>query len=192
MCNFFFTLRRVAVGYLLISPSSLLFLLLHQMSGQLATHPTTSIHSFDYNFFFFFKTTPAAYGSSQVGIETELQLPASHSHSHSHSNARSKLHLQLTLQLAAMLDPHSTEWGLGSNLHPHGDCIEFLVCCATMGTLTNSWASSVCQVQTSEWVPPSILHPKHLACLTLIQASENSNPYFSWLSHRWRSWGSRE
>ena len=39
---------------------------------------------------------------------------------HSYSNAGSKLCLQPTPQLMATPDPQPTEWGQGSNLHPHG------------------------------------------------------------------------
>ena len=39
---------------------------------------------------------------------------------HSHNNVGSKLHLWPVYQLTAVPDPWPTEWGQGSNPHPHG------------------------------------------------------------------------
>jgi len=39
---------------------------------------------------------------------------------HSHSNTGSEPYLRPTPQLSAMLDPWPTDWGQGSNSHPHG------------------------------------------------------------------------
>ena len=51
------------------SPSSALFFLL--------VKETVYILSYKWDFaFFFFKATPMAYGSSGLGVESELQLPA--------------------------------------------------------------------------------------------------------------------
>ena len=66
--------------------------------------------------FLLFRATPAAYGGCQDrglirGIAAGLRQ--------SHSNARSKVCLQPTPQLRKMLYSHPTEWGQGSNLHPH-------------------------------------------------------------------------
>ena len=68
-------------------------------------------------FFFFFRATPTAYGSSQARDGIEATAASLHL---SHSNTRSELCLQATPQLAAMLAPKPTERGQGSNLHPHG------------------------------------------------------------------------
>ena len=51
---------------------------------------------------FFFRATPAAYGSSQARDPTSAAASSLH---HSHSNARSELHPQPTPQLAAPPDP---------------------------------------------------------------------------------------
>ena len=55
-------------------------------------------------FFFFwsFRVSPVAYGSSQARGQTGVAAAGLH---HSHSNAGSKLHLQPTPQLSAMMDP---------------------------------------------------------------------------------------
>ena len=82
-------------------------------------------------FFFLFMATPAAYGSSQARGWIRATAAGLH---HSHSNTRSELQLQPVLQLSAMLDPYSIEWGQGSNLHPHKDNIRSLTQWAKMGT----------------------------------------------------------
>ena len=66
--------------------------------------------------FLLFRAIPTVYRSSQTrgwirAVATGL--------CHSHSNTRSKLCLWPIPQLMAMLDPQPTEWGQGSNLHPH-------------------------------------------------------------------------
>ena len=53
-------------------------------------------------FFFFFRTAPAAYGSSQARSQIGAVAAGLH---HSHSNAGSKPHLRPTPQLTAMPDP---------------------------------------------------------------------------------------
>ena len=53
-------------------------------------------------FFFLFRATPLAYGSSQTRGRTGATAAG---HSHSHSNMESELHLQPTLQLMATPDP---------------------------------------------------------------------------------------
>ena len=63
----------------------------------------------------FFMTASMAHESSQAKGWIRAV-----SHSHGHSRAGSEPHLWPALQLAAMLDPSPTEWGQGSNLHPHG------------------------------------------------------------------------
>ena len=66
--------------------------------------------------------TPVAYGSSQARGQVKISA-SSHG-----SNTGSKLHLQPMPQLAATLNPSSTDGGRGSNPHPHGDkvmCLTF-------------------------------------------------------------------
>ena len=81
--------------------------------------------------FFLFVATPAVYGSPQVRGQIR---PAAAGLHHGHSNARSELHLWLTPQLRATPDSSATEWGQGSNLHPHGDYNGSLTSWATAGT----------------------------------------------------------
>ena len=65
-------------------------------------------------FFFFclFRPTPSTYGGSRTRGRIGLH--------HRHSNAGSELCLWPAPQLTAAPDPWPTEWGQGSNLHPHG------------------------------------------------------------------------
>ena len=49
----------------------------------------------------------------RLGVKSEL-------HCRSHSNVGSELHLWPTPHLRATLDPWPSEWGQGSNPHPHG------------------------------------------------------------------------
>ena len=70
-----------------------------------------------YYFIFYFRATPKGYGGSQTkgwirAIATGLY--------HSHSKAGSELCLWPTPQLMAIPDPQPSEWGQGSNPHPHG------------------------------------------------------------------------
>ena len=75
-----------------------------------------------YMLFFFFKATPAAYGSSRARSQIGAAAASVH---HSHGNTGSERHLWTTPQLAAMLDLQPTEQGQGSNPHPYGDYIRF-------------------------------------------------------------------
>ena len=60
---------------------------------------------------------PAAYGGSQA----RGQIGASAANlCHSHSSARSELCLRPAPQLTATPVPQPTDWGQGSNPHPHG------------------------------------------------------------------------
>ena len=68
-------------------------------------------------FFFLFMVTLVAYGSSPARGQIRAAAASLH---HSDSNTGSKPHLWPTMQLMVTLDPHSTEWGQGSNSHPHG------------------------------------------------------------------------
>ena len=68
------------------------------------------------NFFLLFRAAPVAYGNSQA--RDQIGATAA-SLSHSHSNMALEPHMQLTPQLTATLDQWPTEWGQGSNLHPH-------------------------------------------------------------------------
>ena len=54
------------------------------------------------NFFFLFRATPAAYGSSLARGEIG---PIAAGHSHSHSHRGSKMHLWPTPHIMAMPDP---------------------------------------------------------------------------------------
>ena len=77
------------------------------------------IHIYIYILFFFFclfRAAPFAYGSSQVRGPSRAVVAGIY---HSHGNMGSEPHLQPTPQLRAALDPQPTEWGQGSNLHPH-------------------------------------------------------------------------
>ena len=74
-----------------------------------------SLHLDRYLFFLLFRAGPTACRSSQArgwigAVATSLR----------HSNAGSKLHLWPRQRLMATQDPQPTEWGQGSNLHPHG------------------------------------------------------------------------
>ena len=72
----------------------------------------------DFFFFvFFFSRSPPAEGGSQARHWSGATSAGLH---YNHSNAKSGLCLWPTPQLMAMLDPQRTEWGQGSNLHPHG------------------------------------------------------------------------
>ena len=68
-------------------------------------------------FFLLFRTSPVAYGNSQ--IRGRIRATAA-SLRHSHNKAGSELHLRPTLQLTATQDPLPTERGQGSNPHPPG------------------------------------------------------------------------
>ena len=68
-------------------------------------------------FFFFFRATPVAFGSSQGRGQIRITAAGQHQ---SHSNTRSEPHLWHMPQLVATLDPKLTEWGQGLNPHPHG------------------------------------------------------------------------
>ena len=79
-----------------------------------------SLSLFFFCFLFFvllFWATPAAYGSSQARDPIRT---AAASLDHRHTNAGSKPNLWPRTQQTAMQDPQPTEWGQGSNLHPHG------------------------------------------------------------------------
>ena len=64
-----------------------------------------------------FRAPPAAHGGSQARGQIGA-APASLCQSH--SNAGSEPRLRPTPQLTATPDPSPTEWGQGSNPHPHG------------------------------------------------------------------------
>ena len=123
--------------------------------------------------FFLFRTTLGAYGNCWARDQIWAATASLH---HSHSNTRSKLHLWPMLQLGATPDPQPTEWGQGSNLHPHGDYFRFLTCWAITGTLGNSryivtglytnsksrepiwyFFFGICRTQTRAWHLPVIL-----------------------------------
>ena len=73
--------------------------------------------------FCIFKATCVSYGSSQASGQIRAIAAGLF---HSHSNARSELHLRPTPQLAATLDPQTTEWGQGLNPHPQWILVEFI------------------------------------------------------------------
>ena len=80
-------------------------------------------------FFFLFRATPVACGSSQARRQIGAAAASLH-HSHSHSNDRSEQYLQPTRQLAKTLEQpteqkkkplsKATEQSQGLNLHLHG------------------------------------------------------------------------
>ena len=67
-------------------------------------------------YFFVFMAAPTAYGSSQPRVWIQAAAASLY---HSHSNSRAEPHQWPRLQLRAMPDPSPTEWGQGSNPHPH-------------------------------------------------------------------------
>ena len=76
----------------------------------------TRISFFFFCLFAFSRATPVAYGGSQIrgligAVATGL--------CHSHSNVGSEPLLWPTPQLTATPGPQPTEWGQGSNPHPH-------------------------------------------------------------------------
>ena len=71
--------------------------------------------------FFFFRAVLVAYGSSQARVWIWALAATLH-----HSHMGSEPHLQPTPQLKATQDPRPTEWGQGSNLHPHGLLVGFV------------------------------------------------------------------
>ena len=78
-----------------------------------------------------FKAAPMAYGNSQATgwiVATAANQP------HGHSKAGPEPHLWPTSQLIATPGPQPTEWGQGSNPHPHG-CSWIHFHCALTGTL---------------------------------------------------------
>ena len=66
---------------------------------------------------FFFRATPAAYGSSQARSRIKATAGGL---CHSYSNAKSEPHLRPTPQVPAMQDLQSTDQGQGTNPHPYG------------------------------------------------------------------------
>ena len=68
-------------------------------------------------FFWLFKATPEAHGSSQARGRIRAAAAGLHP---SHSNVGSEPHRRPTPQLIAALDPEPTAQGQGSNLCPYG------------------------------------------------------------------------
>ena len=62
----------------------------------------------------------------RLGIESELPLPA---YTTATANSGSEAHLPPTPQLTATRDPWPTEWGQGSDAHPHGYLSDSLLLC---------------------------------------------------------------
>ena len=75
------------------------------------------IYLFIFGLFSLFRAALVPYGGSQARGRIGA---AATSLRHSDSNAGSKLCLWPMLQLTATPDPQPTEWGQGTNLHPHG------------------------------------------------------------------------
>ena len=73
--------------------------------------------SFSFSFFFLFRATSAAYGSSQPRGQIKATADGL---CYSHSNAGSESRLQPIPQLTTMPGPWLTEQGQGSNPQPHG------------------------------------------------------------------------
>ena len=90
-------------------------------------------------YFFLFRATPAAYGSSQargrIGAAAAIL-------GHSHHNTGSEPRLRPTPQLTATLDPQPTEQGQGSYLSPHG-------CLSGSSPLSHNGNSSFAPFKTS-------------------------------------------
>ena len=69
-------------------------------------------------FFFLFRATPVAYGSSKAGVDLELQLPA-----YTTATATRDQSCIYNLHHSSWQptpDPSPSERGRGSNPHPHG------------------------------------------------------------------------
>ena len=92
----------------------------NHFSLHLAKQGSIVLHSYFILFYFnflLFRATLTACGSFQARGRIRATAASLY---HSHSNLGSKPHLQPTPQLMATSDPGPTQWGQGSDLHPHG------------------------------------------------------------------------